>query len=316
MDEEPFVSIIMATLNRAHLLPRAIKSVLNQTYTNFELIIIDDNSSDGTKEVIESFNDPRIIYHNRIKSDVIIGSSFISARNCGFDMAKGEIIAKLDDDDELLPHALETAVFEFARLDELSINIIWFVSINAESGKYAGRHWDCECVVSYKDLLCEKFQGDYWVVIKKTALGVNRLDERLWTGQGILWKKIHRSHKGYFIPKILYKQYRHHGIRMTNANSLNHLTRSIFTQKYYLDEFGRDLKRYCSDIYWKKVKSLGINQILDNQLSEGRKNLITSLKHQFSIKGFSFYITQFFLPRVTLIALYNYIINITLKTSK
>ena len=68
MQKKPLISVTIATYNRAHLLPRAIRSILNQTYKNFELIIVDDCSTDNTKEVLESFTDERIIYHRNKKN--------------------------------------------------------------------------------------------------------------------------------------------------------------------------------------------------------------------------------------------------------
>ena len=64
MEAEPLVSIILPTYNRCHTIPRAINSVLNQTYTNWELIIVDDGSTDGTKNLLrELIHDKRIKYH-------------------------------------------------------------------------------------------------------------------------------------------------------------------------------------------------------------------------------------------------------------
>ena len=56
------VSVIIPTYNRAHTLPRSIESVLNQSYSNFELIIVDDGSTDETADVIKQYNDSRIRY--------------------------------------------------------------------------------------------------------------------------------------------------------------------------------------------------------------------------------------------------------------
>jgi glycosyltransferase involved in cell wall biosynthesis len=95
-------SIIIPTYNRAETLIRAMNSVLYQTCQNFELIIVDDGSTDETREVVESRHDPRIRYlrhaHNRGPS---------AARNTGMRAAKGNYIAWLDSDDEWFPNKLE-----------------------------------------------------------------------------------------------------------------------------------------------------------------------------------------------------------------
>lgn len=103
--QDPKVSIIIPTYNRSTLLPRAINSVLKQTFTKYEIIIVDDHSQDNTPGVIDSFSDPRIraIRHERNK-----GQS--AAINTGISNAEGEYIAFLDDDDEWLPNKLEGQV--------------------------------------------------------------------------------------------------------------------------------------------------------------------------------------------------------------
>ena len=101
----PKVSVVMAAYNRAHLLPHAIRSIINQTLTNWELIIIDDASSDNTPEVVRAFTkiDPRIRYHRHQHN-----SGLAVARNTSFELARGTYIALQDDDDISLPHRLQT----------------------------------------------------------------------------------------------------------------------------------------------------------------------------------------------------------------
>ncbi|QPM67313.1 glycosyltransferase family 2 protein [Atribacter laminatus] len=94
MNVKPTVSVIIPTYNRAHLIDRAIQSVLNQTYQDFELIIVDDGSSDNTEEVVKKIQDNRIYYYKHDKNK---GGS--AARNTGISLAKGEYIAFLDSDD-------------------------------------------------------------------------------------------------------------------------------------------------------------------------------------------------------------------------
>lgn len=99
------VSVVIPTFNRAHLLLRAVQSVLNQTFTDFELIIVDDASTDNTQEVVESFGDLRIRY---IKHEQNKGGG--ASRNTGIEAARGEFIAFLDSDDEWMPTKLEIQV--------------------------------------------------------------------------------------------------------------------------------------------------------------------------------------------------------------
>ena len=68
-NNSPTVSVVLPTYNRAHLIGRAIQSVLSQTYQNFEVIIVDDGSNDCTKDVVKSFRDKRIRYIRHEKMD-------------------------------------------------------------------------------------------------------------------------------------------------------------------------------------------------------------------------------------------------------
>ncbi|MDR2901836.1 MAG: glycosyltransferase [Lactobacillales bacterium] len=103
----PKVSVVMPTYNRADLLPRAIESILTQTYWNFEFIIVDDGSTDTSAEIIQMYSaiDPRIKY---VKNEKNRGISF--SRNRGNDLAAGKYIAVMDSDDVALPDRLKKQV--------------------------------------------------------------------------------------------------------------------------------------------------------------------------------------------------------------
>lgn len=103
----PKISIVMPTYNRAKELPRSIRSVLSQTYTDFELIIVDDASSDNSEEIVKGFNDNRILY---VKLKENVGGA--EARNVGIRLAKADIIAFQDSDDEWTCFKLESSLFE------------------------------------------------------------------------------------------------------------------------------------------------------------------------------------------------------------
>jgi glycosyltransferase involved in cell wall biosynthesis len=105
----PRVSVIIPSYNRASLLPRAVNSVLAQTLADFELIIVDDASTDNTETIVAGFSDPRIRYLKHSTNQYAAG-----ARNTGMEEASGEFIAFLDSDDKWLPHKLAEQV---AQLD-------------------------------------------------------------------------------------------------------------------------------------------------------------------------------------------------------
>lgn len=109
---EPLVSVVIPTYNRASLLIKSIQSVLNQTYNDFEVIIIDDGSDDNTEELVESFHDERIRY---IRHEVNMGVA--CARNTGINASSGVFIAFQDSDDEWLPRKLEKEINIFNSCD-------------------------------------------------------------------------------------------------------------------------------------------------------------------------------------------------------
>ena len=102
MNEYPIVSVIMPTYNGAAFIKESIRAVLNQTFRDFELVIINDASSDDTSKVIRGFPDPRIIY---LENKTNRGTSF--ARNKGLKIAKGKYIAYCDHDDIYYPGHLK-----------------------------------------------------------------------------------------------------------------------------------------------------------------------------------------------------------------
>ncbi|HMG93396.1 MAG TPA: glycosyltransferase [Chryseolinea sp.] len=97
----PFFSIVIPTYNRAAFVADAVKSVLSQTYTDFEIIVVDDGSQDNTEEVIRLLNDPRLIYCKKINEERSI------AKNYGIGKASGTYINFLDSDDKFYPNHLE-----------------------------------------------------------------------------------------------------------------------------------------------------------------------------------------------------------------
>ncbi|MBW4557552.1 MAG: glycosyltransferase [Trichormus sp. ATA11-4-KO1] len=120
LENQLTVSVVIPTFNRANLLPRAISSVLAQTFSNFELIIVDDGSTDNTDEVVKNFIDPRIRFLPLGKN---CGGSH--ARNQGIKAARADYIAFLDSDDEWLPRKLELQLARLQSSDNPHATVVY-----------------------------------------------------------------------------------------------------------------------------------------------------------------------------------------------
>ena len=105
MNRKIFVSIIITTYNRANFIEEALNSVLAQTYINWEIIIIDDGSTDNTKDIVNKY-----LYNNKIFYYYQNNTKQAGALNTGLKYAKGEWIAFLDSDNRWLPNRLESAI--------------------------------------------------------------------------------------------------------------------------------------------------------------------------------------------------------------
>jgi glycosyltransferase involved in cell wall biosynthesis len=297
----PLFSVVIATYNRAGLLPRAITSVLSQTYQNFELIVVDDCSTDNTEEVVGAFKkDGRIIYHRLIENK---GPS--AARNKGLDLAKGDYIAFLDSDDELLPGALETAVSKFAELSPQGVGVIWFDDIDSVTGSVTGRGISKDGYMSYEDHLCDRIQGDFWVVLGRTALDGLRFDERTWD-ERLLWLRLYRRAKVFHVAKGLYLVHReHHTTVSTDFRvALKHKEKFLWSKRVLLTEYGQELKSLCPTVYGRSLTVLGFYLILNDEKSGGRRALFESLKFCFSLSALALAFLSYVLSESQIAFLY------------
>ncbi len=129
--DSPFVSIVLPTYKRARVLPHAIRSVLAQTYANWELIVVDDNSPDDTAQVVAGFTDPRIRY---VRNDPNL--KLPRALNRGFSLARGDCLTWTSDDNLYAPRAIEAMVERLGRGDcDLVYADCWLFSKDDAEGR-------------------------------------------------------------------------------------------------------------------------------------------------------------------------------------
>lgn len=276
----PNVSVIIPTYNRAHLLGRAIRSVLNQTYQDFELIIVDDGSSDNTDEVVKSFNDVRVRY---IKHKKNRGGA--AARNTGIKAARGKYIAFQDSDDEWLPEKLEKQMKVFLDAPpEVGVVYTDMQRIN-EDGRTT--YWYSPEVIS-NELVNPKtlnYQvmglGIQTAVIRKNCFDkVGIFDERFPRFIDLeLFIRLSKIYRFYHIKEALVKYYKTEGIS-TNVNA------EIIARKLLLGKYWNEVilnKKFLASQYF----TIGFLLCSNKHFIQGRDYLIKAVKiNPFNIKIF------------------------------
>ena len=177
MPPSPKITVIIPTRNRAALLPRAVDSVLAQTYADFELLIVDDASTDDTPAVIAALADPRV---RPLRHDANRGQS--AAINTGLAEARGEYVAFLDDDDEWRPAKLEgQARILDAAPPDVGLVYGWMDSVDDATGQATPTYRNTVAGDIFEDALALDVPGPTIVLMARTAAAreVGGFDERL-----------------------------------------------------------------------------------------------------------------------------------------
>jgi glycosyltransferase involved in cell wall biosynthesis len=204
----PRVSVIVPTYRRARFLSQAIASVVTQSYTDFEVIIVDDASNDDTENVVSRFSDPRIRY---IKHETNKGGA--AARNTGIKNAIGDFIAFLDDDDEWLPEKLRRQV-EVLCSSSRKCGCVYTgcVKVERESGrilqqKIPTQSGDISDSLLRKNCICSTSS----VLLRRECLDkVGLFDEKLPSYQDYdMWIRISKHFDFENIPEPLFIYYLH-----------------------------------------------------------------------------------------------------------
>lgn len=126
----PAVTVVLPVFNRVQVVARAVDSVLDQSFEDFELIVVDDGSSDGTAELVAGLLDPRIRLISMPQN-----RGACAARNRGIEAARGEVVCLLDSDDVYRPEKLAVVWDQFAQSPELGLLVDSFLCHKAIASK-------------------------------------------------------------------------------------------------------------------------------------------------------------------------------------
>ncbi len=198
---EPLVSVITPAYNAERFIAETIESVLHQTYSNWEMIIVDDASTDRTAEIVQSYveRDPRIKYFRLEKNS---GSGV--ARNKAMDLAKGRFIAFLDSDDLWMPTKLEKQI-KFMLENDIAFSFTKYVRMK-EDGTVTNAVTDAPAQVTYDDLMKHCVIGCLTVVLDRSKIGEERMLEIRTRQDYVFWLTL--TKKGFIahgLPEVLAK---------------------------------------------------------------------------------------------------------------
>ncbi|UJH91313.1 glycosyltransferase [Antarcticibacterium sp. 1MA-6-2] len=216
------VSVMMATYNRGYCIGRAIESIMNQTYQNWELMVIDDKSTDNTEEVVKSYisRDERIKYLKLEKNQGCSG-----ARNEGMKICTGDYITFLDSDDEYDPTKIEKQVKVFLNTKIPNLGIVSCGAIDHRDGIEYNRRMPIKREDYYKSLLAKRKSigvGSPFMMIPSSIIkGENTyFDPQM--PAAVDWDiavRICRKYTLDFVPEHLVLYHHHSGDRMYNPDS-------------------------------------------------------------------------------------------------
>ncbi|MEX5868051.1 MULTISPECIES: glycosyltransferase family 2 protein [Providencia] len=210
----PLVSVIMPCYNAEKNILESIQSVLNQEYQNFELIIIDDNSTDGTKDILKTIQDPRI---KTIFLEKNNGAGY--SRNKGIDVAKGRFIAFLDSDDIWLKSKLKEQI-HFMLDNNYKFTFSYYQHFNNDG---LGKVITAPSYITYNKSLYGNVIGCLTVIYDTDYFGKQymplirkRQDFGLWL------KLLSIEKKAYCYPKVLAQYRTDSGMTQNKLNAAKH----------------------------------------------------------------------------------------------
>ena len=201
---ETFISVILPVFNAELTIARSIKSILNQTFTNFELIIVDNGSTDQTKNIILEFNDERIIYLE------LPHANLVAALNHGIFNSKGKYIARMDADDFSHEIRLQVQVDYLEQNNDIDlvsgqvnyvgdqsrnegyfIYVNWANSIKNSEGIYLNRF--CESAIQHQSVMFRKSLGQQFGFYRQGNFPEDFELWNRWMSQGVRMSKVHQT---------------------------------------------------------------------------------------------------------------------------
>lgn len=278
------ISVIITTYKRSDKIEDAIKSVLNQTYKNLEIIIVDDNSSEIeernlTSKIVSKYKDIKYI-----PNDKNLGGAL--SRNVGINAAKGNIISFLDDDDEYLPTRIEKMYECYMKHKDDNVGLIYCNCYSIDSNKniLGSYRNNVEGLPLYEQMLNCIASTSMWLISKKVLVDIGMFEDAICKQDSIvLLKLIVNNYKVFCVDEELVLYYEHggtgiSGTKLKNIQGLLHYRE--WCRKYY-PKLNSSYK--LKNVEWNFSKQLNSLYVINNM----KKEAYIELKNMFKQKPFA-----------------------------
>jgi glycosyltransferase involved in cell wall biosynthesis len=239
---ERLVSIAITTYNRAHLVGRAIESAINQSYTNLEIVVVDDGSTDDTRAVLHRYAEKE----NRVRPVILpVNVGVNGAKNKALDSVSGEFTTLLDSDDELLPNAIATFMAMFEDFGP-GYGMMVCNAVDSDTGEWTGLGLFEDGDLSYRDALCGRWRGDFSGLWRTSVMAGLRFAEDEAAREINVWNQIYRRTKVRYKHAAVLKYYRRTPNSVASIRfDRNYAQRRLAATLSYLRTYGADIRLFC-----------------------------------------------------------------------
>jgi len=234
---DPLVSVVIPVFNQERFIGEAIESVLSQTYPRIELIVVDDGSTDSTRDVIERYRD-RLVYLHQANAGASV------ALNVGIRHAHGELVGWLSSDDVYFPGKVALQVEQFAREPEIGLSYTDFEVIDGRGSVLRTVHspYFVDRREFTRRMILGNFVNGSSVLVKRAVLeAVGPFDPELrYHADGNMWLRILKRDRFGHVPQTLLKYRTHPGAASRNTREM-HRYRQIYFNKIWETYSAADL---------------------------------------------------------------------------
>lgn len=246
------VSVIIPSYNRASTIKRAAESVLNQTYSDLELIIVDDGSTDNTKEVVESIHDNRLHYIYQDNAGACV------ARNNGIAYARGEWIAFQDSDDEWLPVKIEKQLNALYTFDaDVCICQVRKHYVDKSAPLKIWPNILATKTLTRNEVIKRPVTTTQTIIAKKEVFEDIKFDPLVKKGQDYDWSiRASENYQFVFLKEALVEQY-----FQNDSITMGGLEKAIEMRKHFISKYPTEIKNY-PDFYINQLKTIAFYSTL------------------------------------------------------